>query len=421
MRVLVVGGGGREHALVWKIAQSPLVKQVFAWPGNPGMAPLAELVDEPGDISSMARWAEERRIDLTVVGPEDPLVEGLADEFRARGLPVFGPDRRAARLEGSKAFAKDVAREAGIPIPWYRVFEDPDEAMEFIREVDQPVAVKADGLAAGKGVIVADERQEALEAVEGLMVRGELGKAGRKVVIEEKLDGEEVSFLVITDGERVVPLVSSQDHKPIYEGDRGPNTGGMGAYSPAPLATPELTSVIMDRVIHPAVRQMRELGCPYRGVLYAGLMVTEQGPRLLEFNCRFGDPETQVILPRMDSDLVPLLIEAADGLLEASIDWKEDRALGVVLATEGYPTAARTGDVIQGLEDVERDPEILVFHAGTDRREGEWITTGGRVLCLTALGKSLGEAHGRAYRAAARVTFPGIQYRRDIGYRALNQ
>lgn len=422
MRVLVIGSGGREHALVWKIAQSPLVTEIYAWPGNPGMEPLAHLVtEEVSDPEFMAGWAQKTGIDLTVVGPEDPLVEGIVDIFVDRTLRIFGPSSGAARLEGSKAFAKDVARQAEIPIPWYRTFDKADEAMTFVHQLEGPAVVKADGLAAGKGVVVAADKQETLDAVRGFMKDDLLGEAGRRVVIEEKLEGEEVSFLVLTDGENIIPLVSSQDHKAIFDGDRGPNTGGMGAYSPAPVADSEAVRTILDRVILPAVRTMREMGSLYRGVLYAGLMMTREGPKLLEFNCRFGDPETQVILPRMESDLVPLLTEVADGKLETVPRWKNQAALGVVLASHGYPGKPRKGDPIRGLDEVTGETDILAFHAGTARQGQEWVTAGGRVLCLTALAPTLKEAQARAYQGVSRISFRGMQYRKDIGYRALTE
>ncbi len=421
MRVLVVGGGGREHALVWKLRQSPRVREVYCLPGNAGIARLARCVPgDPEDVRAVADFAQEERVDLTVVGPEAPLVAGLVDELARRGLPACGPTAAAAAIEGSKVFAKELMARHGIPTAAYRVFDDPAAAREYVERLGGPVVVKAEGLAAGKGVVVAPGPAEAAAAVEEIMVRRAFGEAGRRVVVEEYLEGEEVSVLALTDGERVLTLPSSQDHKRALDGDRGPNTGGMGAYSPAPVLTPDLAQRVEQEILLPAVRALAAEGRPYRGVLYAGLMLTAEGPKVLEFNCRFGDPETQAVLPRLEGDLADALEAAAGGDLRGvSLSWRPDAAVCVVLASEGYPGPYEKGRPISGLEEAEAMADVLVFHAGTVRRDGQVVTAGGRVLGVTGLGPTIAAARERAYEAVERIRFAGCHYRRDIAHRAL--
>jgi phosphoribosylamine--glycine ligase len=417
MRILVVGSGGREHALAWKIAQSPLVRELWCAPGNPGIQRLARPAPvEAGDVAALARWAAATRVDLVVVGPEAPLVAGLADRCQAAGVPVFGPSAAAAEIEGSKAFAKDVMLSAGIPTAAHEVFTSVEPALAWARGRRGQVVVKADGLAAGKGVVVCGSLEEAEAALRSILVDRVHGPAGAAVVVEERLSGPEASCIAFTDGERVRPLPSAQDHKRIFDGDRGPNTGGMGAFSPSPQVTPEVQRLVEERVLLPAVREMARRGRPFRGALYAGLMLTAEGPRVLEFNARLGDPETQPILLRMTSDIVPLLLGAARGDL-AGVEMAFDRraAVGVVLAAEGYPGKPRTGDAIEGAED-EPPAGVQVFQAGTARStDGRLVTAGGRVLTACALGETLEAASHLAYQAAARIHFRGCQYRRDIG------
>lgn len=425
MRVLVVGGGGREHALAWKLRQSTMLGELYCAPGNAGIAAAARCVDIAAeDTGSLLRWAREQRIDLTVVGPEAPLAAGLADLFREAGLAVFGPGREGARLEGSKAWAKELMAECAIPTAPFAIFNDPGEARRHLAaRPEGPVVVKADGLAAGKGVTVARCRSEAAEAVCRMMVEGVYGAAGSRVVIEDCLEGEEVSVLAITDGRDLVLMPPAQDHKAAGEGDTGPNTGGMGAYSPAPVFTPELERRVERQVFQPLLAGFRRRGICYRGVLYAGLMVSAGEFHVLEFNARFGDPETQVILPRLESDLLPLLAAAAGGTLAAAPrpSWSDHAAVCVVLASGGYPGAYRTGHPIAGLEQLEREgtPGLAIFHAGTVLREGRPVTAGGRVLGVTAWEKSLTGAVAKAYRAVAKIGFADCHYRRDIAHRAL--
>ncbi len=420
MRVLVVGGGGREHAIVWKMRQSRLVSDLFCLPGNPGIAKEARVVPgRPDDVKSIADFAERERIDLTVVGPEAPLVAGLANELQDRGLLVFGPTRESAEIEGSKVFSKEFMSRYGIPTAGFKVFDDYQEALAFVRSADRPLVVKADGLAAGKGVVVAKTVDEAVRALEDIMFHQVYGKAGSRVVIEECLQGEEVSVLAITDGKNVIQLASAQDHKRAYDNDEGPNTGGMGAYSPAPIYTPELAEKIQREVLIPTVKGMAREGRPYRGVLYAGLMITRDGPMVLEFNCRFGDPETQAILPRMKSDLVDIMQAAAVGdLANRTLEWRDEAAVCVVMASGGYPGAYRPGLPITGLEDAARLKDVVVFHAGTGLRDGAMVTVGGRVLGVTALGAGVREAAGLAYHAVDLIKFEGAHFRRDIARRA---
>ncbi|MFN3957855.1 MAG: phosphoribosylamine--glycine ligase [Tepidimonas ignava] len=425
MRILVVGGGGREHALAWKLAQSPQAAQVFVAPGNGGTARDPRLTNVPlSDVAALRDWAREQRIDLTVVGPEAPLAAGIVDAFRAAGLRIFGPTQAAARLESSKAFAKAFMQRHGIPTAAHETFAHAAAAHAYVERVGAPIVVKADGLAAGKGVVVAMTAAEAHEAIDFMLLDNRLGvqhnAEGARVVIESYLEGEEASFIVLVDGEHVLPLATSQDHKRLLDGDAGPNTGGMGAYSPAPVVTPEVHARVMRDIIEPTVRAMAAEGTPYTGFLYAGLMIAPDGtPRTLEFNCRMGDPETQPILMRLRSDLVPVLLAATEGRLDqVTLQWDERVALGVVVAAEGYPLNPRKGDVIEALP-ADGD-DAMVFHAGTALdATGRLVASGGRVLCCTALGTDVAAARARAYALVDGVRLAGMQYRRDIGHRAL--
>ena len=421
--VLVVGRGGREHALAWKLAQSPHVQAVYVAPGNAGTArEFVNVPIDPGQFDQLIAFASERGIDLTVVGPEAPLCAGIVDAFRAAGLRIFGPTQQAAQLEGSKVFAKELMRRAGIPTAEFVTFDDPDEADRYLRSLDEtPVVVKADGLAAGKGSIVCHTRKEAFDAVDLIMRQRAFGSAGDRIVIEEKLSGEELSVLAICDGKTIARLEPAQDHKPAYDGDRGPNTGGMGAYSPAPMATAELLEEVDQRVLVPAVHQMRKEGIPFQGVLYAGLMLTPAGPKVLEFNVRFGDPECQPLMMRLQTDLYELLNAAADGRLDqlSPLSWDERAALCVVLAAEGYPGKYTKGLPVTGIEEAEQMEDVKVFHAGTALRDGQVVVDGGRILGVTALGETLPEAKRKAYEAIRLIKTPGGWCRHDIGDKAL--
>lgn len=422
MKVLVIGSGGREHALAWKAAQSPLVSEVLVAPGNAGTALEANLrnVDVAAeDIAGLLALAKTEKVGLTIVGPEAPLVSGLVDEFQSAGLKVFGPCKAAAQLEGSKAFTKDFLKRHNIPTAAYATFTDTDAALTYVREQGAPIVVKADGLAAGKGVIVAMTLQEAEDAIRDMLSDNRFGSAGSQVVIEEFLDGEEASFIVMADGKNVLPMATSQDHKRAGDGDTGPNTGGMGAYSPAPVVTNAVYQRIMDEVIWPTIRGMASENMPYTGFLYAGLMIDSNGtPKVIEYNCRFGDPETQPIMMRMQSDLVAHCLAAIEQRLdEEASEWDPRPSLGVVMAAGGYPGSYQKGDVITGLQPVSAD--VKVFHAGTIEKNGEVCTNGGRVLCVTALGQSVREAQDLAYQQVATIHWSKAQFRRDIGYRAI--
>lgn len=423
MKVLVIGGGGREHALVWKIAQSPLVGKVYCAPGNPGIGLIAENVPlAVDDLDGLAAFATEQAIDLTVVGPELPLSLGIVDRFEEKGLLIFGARRNAAIIEASKAFSKDLMNKYQVPTAAYDVFTEVEPAVAFIDRVGVPIVVKADGLAAGKGVIIAHTREEAVGAVTDMLSGNAFGDAGSRVVIEEFLTGEEASFLAFTDGKNIIPLASAQDHKAVFDGDTGPNTGGMGAYSPAPVVTAAIHDKVMAEVMRRTVDGMAAEGRPYRGVLYAGLMINGDQVKTLEFNARFGDPECQPLLMRMKSDIVPVLLAVARGDLSGiELEWHDKAAVCVVMAAGGYPADYRKGDEIRGLEDAARMDDLFVFHAGTSRKDGRIVTSGGRVLGVTALGATVGEAIDRAYRGVAAISWDGVHYRTDIGAKALTR
>jgi phosphoribosylamine--glycine ligase len=424
MKVLVVGSGGREHAMAWKLAQSPRVQQVYVAPGNGGTAKDKNLVNVPiTDLAALRQWAQTNGIGLTLVGPEAPLAAGIVDDFRAHGLRIFGPTQAAAQLESSKAFSKAFMQRHGIPTAAFETFTDAAQAHAYVDRQGAPIVVKADGLAAGKGVVVAMTLAEAHEAIDFMLLDNTLGVAhnagGARVVIEEFLQGEEASFMVLCDGKNVAALATSQDHKRLQDGDEGPNTGGMGAYSPAPVVTAEVHARAMREVILPTIRGMEKDGITYTGFLYAGLMIDSQGRiKTLEFNCRMGDPETQPILMRLKSDLLEVLLAAtSEGLGQLEMEWDRRVALGVVMAAAGYPMNPRKGDVISGLPKDEGD--AMVFHAGTSEKDGQILTSGGRVLCVTALADSVKQAQQKAYQAASPIAFDGMQMRRDIGYRAI--
>lgn len=422
MKVLVIGGGGREHALAWKAAQSSKVSKVFVAPGNAGTAledKLENVAIGAEDIDALKAFALENKIDLTIVGPEAPLVIGVVNQFEAAGLRCFGPSEGAAQLEGSKAFTKDFLARHDIPTGAYANFTEIDPAVAYIKEQGAPIVIKADGLAAGKGVIVAMTEDEAIAAVNDMLAGNAFGDAGHRVVIEEFLAGEEASYIVMVDGEHILPMATSQDHKAALNGDKGPNTGGMGAYSPAPVVTPEIDSRIMKEVIEPTVKGMAAEGNPYTGFLYAGLMISADGePKVIEYNCRFGDPETQPIMMRLKSDLVALCNAALDKKLDqATIDWDARPALGVVLAAGGYPADYAKGDVISGIPAATADSKV--FHAGTAEKDGQTVTNGGRVLCAVALGENVSEAQAKAYEVTRKISWNGVNFRTDIGHRAI--
>ncbi len=423
MRILVVGGGGREHALVWKLAQNPTVDRLFAAPGNAGIAREATCVPVAShDLRGIVELVERENIDLTVVGPEAPLVGGLVDELELAGRRVFGPHREAARIEGSKAWTKDLCRRYGIPAARSGAFSEVEPALEYLDSLEPPYVIKADGLAAGKGVVIAEDRSEAVLAIRACLVDRVFGEAGATVVVEEHLTGSEVSAFALTDGREVLPLVMAQDFKRVGDGDRGPNTGGMGSYSPVPEVDEATAARIWDEILSRAVRAMETEGVRYRGVLYAGLMLTDDGPKVLEFNCRFGDPETQAILPRLRSDLGELLLACVEGnLSNYRALFSPETCVTVVIASGGYPGEFRTGVEVHGLDDAEAVEGVLVFHAGTALREGRVVTAGGRVLAVSALGATAAEARARAYEACSRIFFEGMLYRRDIAERVAQE
>jgi phosphoribosylamine--glycine ligase len=422
MNILLIGSGGREHALAWALGASPTCDRLFCAPGNPGTAQEGENVAlDPADHAAVVAFCREHRIGLVVVGPEGPLVAGLVDDLTAAGIKAFGPSRAAAQLEGSKAFTKELCAEFGIPTASFARFTDEAAALAHVRATGAPIVIKADGLAAGKGVVVAETLAQAEDAV-AMMFSGGLGAAGAEIVIEEFLEGEEVSFFALCDGTRALPLASAQDHKRVHDGDQGPNTGGMGAYSPAPIMTADLEARVMREIVEPTVAAMRQRGTPYVGVLYAGLMLTASGPKLIEYNARFGDPETQVLMPRLVSDLAALLLAACEGRLEgAEVRWREDAALTVVMAAKGYPGAVEKGTRIRGIEDAAALDGVLVFHAGTALDGGRLVASGGRVLNVTALGRTVEQAQARAYAAVAKIDWPEGFCRKDIGWRAVER
>lgn len=421
MKVLVVGGGGREHALVWKIAQSPEVSRVYCAPGNAGISQQATLVPiKANDLNGLVNFASQENIDLTVVGPEEPLTKGIVDLFESKGLTIFGASRKAAELEGSKAFAKEIMKKYHLPTSLYEIFDDPKKAKDYVRKQGAPIVVKADGLAAGKGVIVCKTVEEALKSIDQIMVEKTFGDAGNRVVIEEYLVGEEASYIAFTDGKAILPMASSQDHKQVFDGDQGPNTGGMGAYSPAPVVTDEVHRKIIEKILRPIIQGMNEEGKCYKGVLYAGLMIHEGQPKVLEFNARFGDPETQPVLMRMKSDIIPILRACIEGNLSRyRIEWDNRASVCVVMASKGYPGDYEKGKPISGLKEVSEMEDIFVFHAGTALKDGQVCTNGGRVLGVTGLGKDIPKAIERTYQAARKISWEGVHYRTDIGQKAL--
>ncbi len=425
MKILIVGSGGREHALAWKAAKSASVEKVYVAPGNAGtfLEPAIENIDiKAENIDALVEFAKKEGIELTIIGPEAPLVDGIVDAFKDSGLKCFGPVKDGARLEGSKVFTKDFLRRHNIPTAEYKVFTELEPAREYIMSHKLPVVIKADGLAAGKGVIIAHTHDGAIDATVDMLSGSSFGEAGKRVIVEECLKGEEASFIVIVDGKNILPLATSQDHKAVYDGDTGPNTGGMGAYSPAPVLTDEIYERAMKEVIEPTVKGMADEGCPYTGFLYAGLMVLEDGtPSVLEYNCRFGDPETQPVLLRLKSDLVELCLAAIDGRLDqVDAEWDERASLGVVMAAGGYPEKYNKGDVITGLPEGEAD-DLKVFHAGSAMKDGNVVTSGGRVLCVTALGSNVGEAQKKAYELVKKIKWDSVYFRNDIGYRAVQR
>lgn len=422
MKILVVGKGGREHAICWKLSQSKEVEKIYAAPGNAGIGTIAECSEIAVDnLKGLADFAQSKGIDLTVVGPELPLTLGIVDEFESRGLKIFGPSKKASVIEGSKAFAKDFMQKYHIPTASFKIFAEHFEALDFVKEAGYPLVVKADGLAAGKGAIVCNSPDEACATVEKIMVQKVFGSAGLKLVIEEYLQGEEVTVMAFTDGKNVVPMVSSQDHKRILDGDKGPNTGGMGAYAPTNLIDSKTMRLIYDEILEPTVQGLASEGRTYKGVLYVGLMLTNRGVKVLEYNCRFGDPETQAVLPLLESDLVEIFVNITEGYLNVDeIKWAEKGSGCVVLASGGYPENYQIGKVIRGLDQVSPS-ECVVFHAGTKRRDKDFITNGGRVLSVTGIGSGVKDALRNAYRNAEKINFENAYYRKDIGWRAANR
>ena len=419
MRVLVIGSGGREHALVWKIKQSPKVEKIFCAPGNAGTSEFADNIPiAADDIEGLLQFAMKKEIGLTVVGPEQPLVMGIVDRFEVKGLRIFGPSASAAELEGSKSFSKDIMQKYGLPTAEYKIFTSAESATKYIQAKNCPLVVKADGLAAGKGVLLCRSSREALVAVDTIMRQRLFGEAGDQIVVEEFLEGQEISVLAFSDGQTVLLMDSAQDHKAVYDGDKGPNTGGMGAYSPAPIFTEIMQQKVRDKIMLPMVRAMQQEGRTYKGILYAGLMLTKTGPQILEFNARFGDPETQPLMVRMETDIVPLFEACIDGTLgQCQVNWKNKSSVCVVMTAEGYPGTYQKGEIISGLQNANSTPEVVVFHAGTKEKDGKVLTNGGRVLGVTATGANTESAIQRAYDAVGKVNWRGVHYRKDIGSR----
>jgi len=420
MQVLVIGGGGREHALVWKIKQSPKVKKIFCAPGNAGTVKIAENVPiGADDIKGLLEFALKRKIELTVVGPEQPLVMGIVDQFEKKGLRIFGPNARAAKLEGSKSFSKDIMKKYGLPTAEYETFASIKIAKDYIKTQKGPLVIKADGLAGGKGVLICKTESEALTAVDSTMGKKSFGEAGDQIVVEEFLEGQEISILAFCDGQTVLLMDSVQDHKAAFDGDKGPNTGGMGAYSPAPIFSEIMRKKVRDKIILPILQAMQQEERVYKGILYAGLMLTKSGPQILEFNARFGDPETQPLLVRMKSDIIPIFEACIDGTLDhCQLEWKKESSVCVVMAAQGYPGSYKKGQPIFGLKDANALPGIVVFHAGTKEKNGEVLTHGGRVLGVTAIGVDTSTAITRAYEAVNQIQWQGVQFRKDIGSKA---
>ncbi len=420
--ILVVGSGGREHALCWKFSQSPRAGKIYCAPGNAGISKHAECIPiKASDLEGLAAFAKNNQVDITIIGPEAPLADGIVDLFQSQGLTVFGPAKKAAEIEASKVFTKDLLTKYGIPTGRYKVFTSADPARAYVREkTGVPVVIKADGLAAGKGVLLCFTLEEAYEAIDLVLVKKAFGEAGNRLIVEEFLQGEEASFMAVTDGKTVLPLATSQDHKAVFDDDKGPNTGGMGAYSPAPVVTPDIFDKVMDEIMRPTVQAMSAEGRTYRGVLYAGLIIKDSNPKVLEFNCRFGDPEAQPILMRMKTDLLDVVEAAIDERLDnVQLEWDSRAAVCVVLASDGYPGKYETGKKISGLDRVEKMKDVMVFHAGTRLENGEYVTAGGRVLGVTALGDTIEDAIKRAYKAVSEIKWDGMHYRRDIGQKAL--
>ena len=422
MDILIIGSGGREHTLAWKLAQSKLVNKIYAVPGNPGMEDVATCVSgSVEDNAFLVNFAKENNIDMVVVGPEVPLTNGIVDDMEKVGIPSFGPKKLAAQLEGSKSFSKDIMKKYGIPTAKYEVFTEADKAKAYIEQEGAPIVIKADGLAAGKGVIVAETKQQALDAIDEIMCDKAFGSAGNSVVIEEFMAGEEASVLAFTDGKTIIPMIPSQDHKRAHDGDEGPNTGGMGTYAPAPVVTEDLMETIKSTILEPTIQAMAKEGHPYKGCLYAGLMITSEGPKVVEFNARFGDPETQVVLPLLDSDLGEIMLACINGTLaDCDIKWSDKAAVCVVMSAGGYPAKYRKGDEILGLENAAQN-NILVFHAGTAKQDTKIVTNGGRVLGVVALGDDIKSAVDTVYKGIKTIDFKDVYYRKDIAHRAFNR
>ncbi len=421
MKVLVIGSGGREHAIVWKVSKSRHIDKIYCCPGNAGISELAECINfDDNNFGALVDFVKQEEIDLTIVGPEVPLSKGIADVFEKEGRKILGPNMKAAQLEGSKVFAKDLMKRYGIPTAEYKVFTSCPDAEDYVGLKGAPIVIKADGLAAGKGVIVAETVDEAINALRLIMKDRAFGDAGNRVIVEECIHGEEASFMAFTDGKTILPMVSSQDHKRVFDGDNGPNTGGMGAYSPAPVITEKLESIIMENVMRPMIRGLQSEGIKYKGILYAGLMIQNNQPYVLEFNCRLGDPETQPVLSRLKTDLIDIALAITDDKLsDINLEWKPDASVCVVIASKGYPGAYEKGKIITGLDDVKKMNDAFVFHAGTAFNNNKLVTSGGRVLGVTALGKDIKDAKDRAYMAIEKIHFNGMHYRKDIADRAI--